>query len=632
MLKYYQIFISSATGGMGELRREIINKIIAQDKFFPIAMEYMNADDDTLLMLYNYMKRSDICLLILGDSAGSEIGNAGRYITDPDMVAAVNAYKEKSGLKSIENLTYTEFEYAAALHLGVKIVPFVKKSLVEAFEAGTLSEDAARFYSMVRERSIYQNWVDTLNPDLVVSALNRCVESHPDLAGWIREKESSIFKSAKTAGILDISLKGFLSKEKLESWLKKANRLLLCYTTGNSFVINNRDLLVEFVTKGGSIQLLCCKPYSKEMYDIQKIEESEHGNREQIHRELSEVYNILQSIYKKAAEGATPGSIQIGFMSTLIRSSFLIAAGPTETEKAGWFTVTLPPAKSRETVSFEMESDPALSAENNLLSRCEQHFSHVWNYALGNNEVMTIGTDSTLELSEKSEGTAVDEKYWKEKEQAAILNMKRRKRNKNILIEVAAQHPLKDGLTPDLEFAARLDRAIELYHSKTAEGYGVKIYVPGSLHLDLDGVPDEVSLSEAGCTYLTENGIPEDRLFGNEQNNLYDTQRHHEGVYNTADECFIASKIFFSQEENFGQLYCVCSPNQLMRKNLFYMEFGIIPSVITVPTANMFHNFLNELLGSVPYILGEDHNYQGENSKEAIRTRKERLPDYQQKV
>ena len=56
-----------------------------------------------------------------------------------------------------------------------------------------------------------------------------------------------------------------------------------------------------------------------------------------------------------------------------------------------------------------------------------------------------------------------------------------------------------------------------------------------------------------------------------------------------------------------------------------------IPMIITVPTANMFHNFLKELLGSVPDILSEDHNYQGETSKEAIRTRRERLPDYEKK-
>jgi len=637
MIKYFQVFISSASVGMSEIRKEIINKLIAQDRFFPIAMEYMNADDNTLLMLYNYMKRSDICLLLLGDSAGSKIGSASRYITDPELLAAINEYKEISGLRSIEELTYTEFEYAAALYLGVRIVPFVKKSLVDAFEKGTLEETAARFYSAVREKAVYQNWTDVLNPEQVVTSLNRCVDSHPDLAGWIREKDSSIYRSAKNAGICDVSLQGFLPKDKLKGWLSSADRLMLCYTTGNAFAAGNRDLLADFVSMGGNIQLLCCKPYTKEMYDIQKLEETEHGNREQIHRELFEVYNLLQNVYSKACEkyergeGREPGKFQIGFMSTLFRSSFLIASSSENSKKVGWFTVTLPPAKSRETVTFEIESDAAVSAQNNLLSRCSEHFEHVWNYSASKGEVITIGRATSLEIEKESDGSKVDEKYWKEREQAAALNMRRRKRNKNILIEVAAQHPLKDGLYPDEEFTARLDRAIELYKEKTAEGYGVKLYVPGSLHLDFDGVPDEVSLSEAGTTYLKEMGIPEDRLFGNEMNNLYDGERHHEGVYNTADECFIASKIFFTEEESFGLLYSVCSPNQLMRKNLFYMEFGIIPMIITVPTANMFHNFLKELLGNVPYILSEDHNYQGKTSKEAIRTRRERLPDYEKK-
>ncbi len=39
MIKYFQVFISSASVGMSEIRKEIINKLIAQDRFFPIAME-----------------------------------------------------------------------------------------------------------------------------------------------------------------------------------------------------------------------------------------------------------------------------------------------------------------------------------------------------------------------------------------------------------------------------------------------------------------------------------------------------------------------------------------------------------------------------------------------------------------
>ena len=66
-----------------------------------------------------------------------------------------------------------------------------------------------------------------------------------------------------------------------------------------------------------------------------------------------------------------------------------------------------------------------------------------------------------------------------------------------------------------------------------------------------------------------------------------------------------------------------------MRKTLFYLEHDIIPMVITVPCEELSHNFLYELLESVPYLLYEDHDWQGKSSKEAIRTRKERDPDWQ---
>lgn len=77
---------------------------------------------------------------------------------------------------------------------------------------------------------------------------------------------------------------------------------------------------------------------------------------------------------------------------------------------------------------------------------------------------------------------------WKEKELEAKYKSKGRKNlYKKILVEVAAQHPLKKGKFPGEEYAKRLDIVRELI------GEDVYIYLPGSLH-----VPDEVSLNEAG--------------------------------------------------------------------------------------------------------------------------------------
>ena len=85
---------------------------------------------------------------------------------------------------------------------------------------------------------------------------------------------------------------------------------------------------------------------------------------------------------------------------------------------------------------------------------------------------------------------------------------------------------------------------------------------------------------------------------------------------------------YFKENPDFYKLISICSPNQLMRKTLFYLENELLAHVITVPCDRMSHNFLYELFKSVPYVLKEDHSWQSENSKEAIRTRRERDPNF----
>ena len=85
--------------------------------------------------------------------------------------------------------------------------------------------------------------------------------------------------------------------------------------------------------------------------------------------------------------------------------------------------------------------------------------------------------------------------FWNNLQIKAKENMLRHEKNGNgVLIEVAAQHPLIDGLFPNEEFEKRLQTAIELYRENKAKGISTKIYVPGSLHMD-KGVADKRSLS-----------------------------------------------------------------------------------------------------------------------------------------
>lgn len=169
---------------------------------------------------------------------------------------------------------------------------------------------------------------------------------------------------------------------------------------------------------------------------------------------------------------------------------------------------------------------------------------------------------------------------WKEKEMKAKCKSKGRKNlYKKVLIEVAAQHPLREGKFPGEEYAKRLDIAYELMSED------VYIYLPGSLH-----VPDEISLSEAGKEYLLKNGIQEDRIIITEDE-----------VYSSTDECEIASRILIENE--FAELICICSPAQLMRKALSYISFGVYPLFRIASCDELFHSYVEEVTRNIPILL-----------------------------
>lgn len=87
--------------------------------------------------------------------------------------------------------------------------------------------------------------------------------------------------------------------------------------------------------------------------------------------------------------------------------------------------------------------------------------------------------------------------------------------NNKVLIEVAAQHPLVDGLKPQIEFELRLKKALQIYEKEKKNGNKPIIYVPGSLHsIKVNGEwqTDKIPLSEAGRNFLVEHGIPEESI------------------------------------------------------------------------------------------------------------------------
>ena len=198
--------------------------------------------------------------------------------------------------------------------------------------------------------------------------------------------------------------------------------------------------------------------------------------------------------------------------------------------------------------------------------------------------------------------------------------MLQRRDRRSVLIEVAAQHPLVNGSEPGEEFTARLERGKELFEKFRAEGMHVELYVPGSRHVH-EGDPDKISLSEAGSFYLKNAGVPAEVIHGEDLNTAY---KGTSGVYNSADECFVAASYF--KDQGFGRLVSVVSPAQLLRKTLHYAASGVLPTSHTAPTDVMFHDYVEEAFDKIPYVLLVDHDLQSPDSRVAREMRAERQP------
>lgn len=209
--------------------------------------------------------------------------------------------------------------------------------------------------------------------------------------------------------------------------------------------------------------------------------------------------------------------------------------------------------------------------------------------------------------------------YWYEKQRLAQQAMEGHRECNGILIECASK-VLEDGLHPDSEFRARLDRTIELYHKLCQENEVVHIYVPGSLHKE-NGVSDQCTLSTAGRRYLIERGIPDVIILGDRENEQY---KGNEGVLNSADECFVVSRIFF--DGKYRELHCVCSPIQVTRKWFYYLEFGLVPLIHSVPVVDSdVMDIVTEQLRGTENVIYNDHNAQSHDSEVWINSRRERM-------
>lgn len=404
--------------------------------------------------------------------------------------------------------------------------------------------------------------------------------------------------------------------------LSECESLYIVSTTGGGLIraLCDKGIMSNILLNEGTVTVLIPNKESDFCHDVAEIENpyNYEKNRIRLNNEYKGVIYLLNECLtniRKTYPDKPIGKIYVGSAYTLLRQT--ITLGICKDKVYGFVSMTIPPFRTADgTPTLDFYSDNVDRTMGNLLYK---HVTKIRDIAQSRNNLYEIDTKSYFENGFYLEKTTARE-YWTKKYDEARDNMREHSFFSDVLIEVAAQHPLIKGTKPGEEFSARLDCAVELYNKYKQGGTTVKVYIPGSRHR-YKNQEDTISLSSAGRNYLIDNGVDENDIMSDDVNERYKAE---EGVYNSADECFVASAIFM--DGNYRNLCCICSPNQMMRKKLFYLEMGILPFFYTVSTENMFHSDIGEIFEVIPDVIYNDHSWQDKNSVHYKRTRDERMP------
>ena len=463
----------------------------------------------------------------------------------------------------------------------------------------------------------------------------RTAKQVPTARPWIGcgETEDRIIRFCAGFGIREMAQSG-KRVEEIGSYLMDTREMFIIATTGANLISGlSSGFLPEYLSRGSDVTVLTPNLYSDFCNDVARIESPDDADSRK--RRLADAFSSVVTDISGAfarAERIKPrmtGEVYFGCASTLIRQT--IVCGLKNREIRGWVSLTLPPSRTNDgTVSFLFSG--RIDQPGTFAHGVYEHVIGIKAIARQRGQWFSLrelrkrnGQDNLKKFGFMLENDAALD-YWKNKLNTARQTMRGRydpnktaDRSGCHLIEVSAKHPLENGMDPDKEFRSRLDAAAALYRRLKESGKSVTVYVPGSLH-----TPDKCSLSAAGKRYLESAGIPADDIVGEKENRDI---KGSDGVYNSADECFVATQLFLRGK--YEMLHCVCSPNQLARKQLFYLEFGVLPLFHAVPCEEMAHDPVDEILLMLPDIIKRDHSWQGADSRNGQRTRDQRMPERQ---
>lgn len=588
--------------------------------FFNTSLEEHSslAGEERSSMIKNALAESDLMIAVITDSyirstiCISEISSF--WYTGKTVIPFV--YSEAAG-QFLNKILGKDVIYVDAVGLNAVRYSDPEKCSLMARDRATKFMTTMESLGYVATDANKENGIKAF-ADVLIN-LNQVEATRPYIGS--EDVYDSIMRYCYEYGILQFS-NSSLAWDTLKARLSEFKDIYIVSTTGRSLIHSlSADFIPEILSKGANITVIIPNKYSDFVEDVAEIESLEHKeeNSKRLADEFTGVMNALSRCIEavKDVPADVRGHIYLACSYTLLRQT--ITLGVDDEKGWGWMSMTLPPKKTAEgTPSFEFQGS-LRHDQSSMAKLVYGHIQAILDVARVRGEYFEFTPEMEQPkyffLEEKSA-----KEMWNELYQEATRNTLMKDGDLE-LIEVAAQHPLNEDGTPGTEFALRLKEGARLYREILSKGGKAKIYVPGSVHL-YEGIPDVKSLSQSGVDYLVnELQIPLEDILGPETNERF---KGEDGVYNSADECYVASMIY--KRGSYHRLHCVCSSSQMARKKMFYIAFGVIALFHTADADQRFHNDISEMIEGVPYVIYRDSTWQNHSSERFIKSREERRP------
>lgn len=252
-----------------------------------------------------------------------------------------------------------------------------------------------KFREKVQNRWNVDFWDDEkVLPRLISTRLNRAIDSF-DRPGWVpgnstpeslqREIEE-ILNPCRTQGIAKIVPYGKADSTTMSNNLELSKEIRIMVTSGTRFLDGYRRAISKAIATGANVRVLVPKPESELVRDVGESEREGDGGKirgAEISQEIREAdarFSEYMDEAKKINSSLT-GGISIGHYTTHLRSTMILCD-----DKWGWLTITLPPLRASETLSFELH----YTESECFLRDCIRHFDRTWEIIESRNDVKRI--------------------------------------------------------------------------------------------------------------------------------------------------------------------------------------------------------------------------------------------------